>query len=60
MYEKRIAGEVVKLLTANELYGFFDKPEDNGDFVLDLKAAREERTEEILRNNWMKEREEQD
>ena len=40
MYEKRIGGEIVKLLTADELAGFFDQPEDDGSFVLDLQAAR--------------------
>ncbi|EPZ44475.1 hypothetical protein [Alicyclobacillus acidoterrestris] len=52
--------ELVKLLTADEICGFFDKPGDSGDFVLDLKAAREERAEELLRKHWMKERKEQD
>ncbi|WP_169794088.1 hypothetical protein [Alicyclobacillus acidiphilus] len=45
--------EVVKLLTVEELSGYFDKPEDNGDFVLDLKAESEERTEELVRKHWM-------
>ena len=54
MYEKRIGGEVVKLLTAEELYGILNQPEDEGSFVLDLKVAREERAEQILKSNWMK------
>lgn len=40
--------EVEKYLTADELLGFFDTEEDNGDFVLDLDQAREERAIEIL------------
>ena len=39
--------ELVKLLTAEELSRYFDKPGDHGDFVLDLKAAREERAGEL-------------
>ncbi|MFB5760055.1 AbrB/MazE/SpoVT family DNA-binding domain-containing protein [Paenibacillus medicaginis] len=42
--------EPVKLLTADELFGMFDRPEDNGNFTLDLNAAREERSEQILKN----------
>ncbi|WP_067929170.1 hypothetical protein [Alicyclobacillus shizuokensis] len=52
MYEKRIGIEVVKLLTAEELYGIFNQSEDDS-FMLDLKAAREERAEELLRKHWM-------
>lgn len=37
-----------KYLSSEELLGFFDTEEDNGDFVLDLQQAREERAEEIL------------
>lgn len=40
--------EPIKLLTANDLFGMFDQPEDEGNFVLDLDAAREERAESIL------------
>ena len=57
MYEKRIGGEVVKLLTAEELSGYFDKPDVNGDLELDLKAAREERAEEVLKKHWIEKQE---
>jgi len=43
----------IKLLSGDELFGGFDKPEDDGNFVLDLKAAREERAEELVRKHWM-------
>ncbi|PZE20253.1 AbrB/MazE/SpoVT family DNA-binding domain-containing protein [Paenibacillus xerothermodurans] len=38
----------IRLMTADELFGIFDRPEDEGNFVLDLDAARKGRTEEIL------------
>ncbi|MBP3038572.1 AbrB/MazE/SpoVT family DNA-binding domain-containing protein, partial [Bacillaceae bacterium Marseille-Q3522] len=41
--------ELVKYLSADELLGFFDTAEDNGDFVLDLHQAREDRATEILK-----------
>lgn len=47
----KITLEVEKYLSAEELLGFFDNEEDEGNFVLDLNAAREERAEEIL-NKW--------
>ncbi|CAK6481448.1 AbrB/MazE/SpoVT family DNA-binding domain-containing protein [Shigella flexneri] len=40
--------EVEKYLSADELLGFFDTDEDEGDFVLDLNQAREDRSIEIL------------
>lgn len=43
--------EPVRLYTADQLFGMFDQPEDEGNFVLDLDAAREERAEVILSNN---------
>jgi hypothetical protein len=42
-----------RLLSAEELYGILNRVDDE-DFVLDIEAAREERAEEILNNNWMK------
>jgi hypothetical protein len=62
MYEERIDGEAepIRLLSADELYGICNKSEDHGHFVLDLDVAREERVEEILRNNWMKEQSSRD
>ncbi len=41
-----------RLLTAEELFGILNHDVDE-DFVLNLEAAREERAEEILNNNWM-------
>lgn len=32
----------------DELFGILNKPEDEGNFILDLKAAREERAETIM------------
>jgi AbrB family looped-hinge helix DNA binding protein len=46
--------EPMKFLSAEELYGIFNAPEDDGQFVLDIHTAREERTEEILNSNWTK------
>ena len=43
-----------RLLSAEELYGILNQV-DNEEFVLDIEAAREERTKEILKNKWMKE-----
>ena len=40
--------EPVRLLSAEQLFGMFDRPEDNEEFVLDLNSAREERGEQIL------------
>lgn len=45
--------EKVDYLTADELCGFFNEPEDDDNFILDLEGAREERAEEIL-NKWNK------
>ena len=45
--------EPVHLLSAQELFGLFDEPDDNGNFVLDLHVAREERGENLVRNNWL-------
>lgn len=44
----KIHVEPIVLLTTNQLFGMFDRPEDEGNFVLDLEAARVERTENIL------------
>lgn len=41
--------EPIKLLSADDLFGMFDQPEDKGDFVLDLDDAREEHAESISR-----------
>lgn len=38
-----------KMLSAEELYGYFNNNDEN--FVLDLNRAREERAEEILKKN---------
>lgn len=43
--------EQIEKLSDEELLGFFDTEEDNGDFVLDLNQAREDRAEEILKRN---------
>lgn len=43
--------EVEKYLSPDELLGFFNEEGDNGDFVLDLAQAREERATEILNKN---------
>lgn len=40
--------EPVQLLSVNELFGMFDLPEDEGNFVLDLNAAREDQAEKVL------------
>lgn len=40
--------EIEKYLSPDELLGFFNEEEDNGDFVLDLDQAREDRAMEIL------------
>jgi len=53
MHEKKIGDEAVKLLTADELFGILNQPEDDGQFVLDLEAAREERAEELVRKHWI-------
>ena len=47
----KIIFEVEKHLSAEELFGILNSEEDEGDFVLDLKQAREERAEIIL-NKW--------
>ncbi|MHB1630571.1 MAG: AbrB/MazE/SpoVT family DNA-binding domain-containing protein [Bacilli bacterium] len=44
--------EHIRLLSADELYGYFDTPDDDGSFVLDLSAAREERAEELFKEHW--------
>jgi antitoxin PrlF len=36
-------------LSAEKLFGIFNSPEDNGDFVLDLNLARESRSTEIMK-----------
>jgi hypothetical protein len=41
-----------RLFSSKELYGILNRV-DEEEFVLDIKAAREERAEEILNNNWM-------
>lgn len=43
--EGQVHVEPIKLLTVNELFGMFDRPEDNDNFVLDLTVAREEQAE---------------
>ncbi len=45
--------EPVRMLSSDELFGILNQPEDNGHFVLDINTAREERAEEVLRNNWI-------
>lgn len=50
----RLVIEPVHLLSAEELFGLFDEPSDNNNFVLDLQATREERAEDILKHNWLK------
>jgi AbrB family looped-hinge helix DNA binding protein len=45
----KIVLEVNKCLSPDELYGFFNKPEENGNFIFDLNAEREERAEDILK-----------
>lgn len=45
--------EPIKLLSADELFGILNQPEDPDPFVLDLEAAKEERAREIIANNWM-------
>ncbi len=47
----KITLEVEKHYSAEELFGFFNSEEDEGNFVLDLNQAREERATEIL-NKW--------
>ncbi|MDO3408649.1 AbrB/MazE/SpoVT family DNA-binding domain-containing protein [Saccharibacillus sp. CPCC 101409] len=42
--------EPVQLLSAEQLYGMFNQPDDDDKFVLDLNAAREERAGQILAN----------
>lgn len=37
-----------RLLKAEELFGILDRQEDNGSFVLDIKAAREEHANSML------------
>ena len=44
---------VNRLLSAEELDGILNHDDDTH-FILDIKSARGERAEEILRNNWMK------
>ncbi|WP_373895040.1 AbrB/MazE/SpoVT family DNA-binding domain-containing protein [Virgibacillus natechei] len=44
----KIILEAENYLSAEELLGFFDNPEDTGDFILDLDQARDDRTQEIL------------
>ncbi len=43
--------EPVRLLTADELFGILNQPEDDGHFVLDLNEERRNIAEETIRNN---------
>jgi len=47
--EGKVILEIEEYISPDDLLGFFDTEEDNGDFVLDLNQAREERAEEILK-----------
>lgn len=40
--------EPIRLLSADELLGMFDQPQDAGSFVLDINSAREERAAILL------------
>jgi len=42
--------EPIALLSAEQLFGVLDRPEDNGHFALDIEAARNERSHAILTN----------
>lgn len=46
----QILVEPVKLLAAEELFGMFDRPEDKGNFTLDLQADRNERADNIIKD----------
>lgn len=46
--EGEIRVEPICLLSADELFGMFDQPQDAGSFVLDMNAAREERAAILL------------
>jgi SpoVT / AbrB like domain. len=47
----KVIVEKEPLLTADQLYGLFNKPEDKQNFVLDLPAAREERVESVMKKS---------
>ena len=45
----KVTFEIEEYISAEELVGFFDKPEDQGNFELDLNQARQERTDQIMK-----------
>ncbi len=51
---ERVSQGKSKSYEVENVLGFFDKASDNGEFILDIESAREERTKQILSKNVTK------
>lgn len=45
----KVTFELEEHLSPKDLLGFFDTEDDNGDFVLELDRARDERSDDIIK-----------